>query len=172
MVISISPPLAIKWSKDLELGIDVIDEQHKTIIDYINDLYTARFNNDIGGIRSVFNLIIEFTQYHFALEEDLMLRSNFSEFEAHKKIHQKMVDELNGYALRFLQGEDTSGLLQTMMMNWLIGHIKQDAKYVTDVKKLLNKDVKTVCMLGPWKGCVVCERIQKTIFFVKRIFKK
>jgi len=32
----------LQWTKDLNTGIDVIDTQHKQIVDYINQLYDAR----------------------------------------------------------------------------------------------------------------------------------
>jgi len=33
--------MAIEWTNDLNTGIDVIDSQHKRIVDYINELERA-----------------------------------------------------------------------------------------------------------------------------------
>mgnify|MGYP000449754985 CR=1 FL=1 len=40
---------AIVWTQDLNTGIDVLDNQHKRIVDYINQLgqYNRRTQNDL-----------------------------------------------------------------------------------------------------------------------------
>ena len=38
--------MPIIWDSKLDTGIDVIDHQHKRIVDYINDLEIAKLKGD------------------------------------------------------------------------------------------------------------------------------
>ncbi len=49
----------LRWTRDLDTGIDVIDGQHKQIVEYINQLFDARESRNmesIGRINSLFSL--------------------------------------------------------------------------------------------------------------------
>jgi hemerythrin len=42
-----------KWSADLDLGIDVIDSQHRRIVDYINEINVAIRQQDVAMVFDV-----------------------------------------------------------------------------------------------------------------------
>jgi|GEM_PF-5197330 len=43
----------IDWNGDLEFGIEVIDNQHRRIVDYINDLTVAIGDDDQSLVKQV-----------------------------------------------------------------------------------------------------------------------
>ena len=45
----------IIWSNDLSVGIEIIDSQHKRIVDYLNELDDARLH--LGAVRRVWPLL-------------------------------------------------------------------------------------------------------------------
>ena len=63
--------MTIVWTKDLNTGIDVIDEQHKSIADYINNLERAIKQQDRTAVGQVLDELVDYTLSHFAFEESL-----------------------------------------------------------------------------------------------------
>ncbi|MEK7434466.1 MAG: bacteriohemerythrin [Cyanobacteriota bacterium] len=142
----------IRWDSSLSIGIDIIDDQHKQIIDYINELesilgnekFDKSFiaNSDIlkNKIKSVLDNLINYTVSHFAFEEDLLEKANYSFLDAHKKIHNSFIAKVTNYHERFIKGEDISSELLSALKMWLISHIKKEDKdYASSVSKDLNK---------------------------------
>ena len=69
--------MAITWTNDLNTGIDVIDHQHRRIVDFINDLEAAQVIKDQEKIRQVINDCVDYTLSHFAFEESLQEESGY-----------------------------------------------------------------------------------------------
>ena len=63
--------MAISWRPDLNTGIDVIDELHMRIVDYINQLEAAHEQQDRHRVGQVLDDCIDYTLSHFAFEERL-----------------------------------------------------------------------------------------------------
>jgi hemerythrin len=130
------------WSKDLETGFSVIDNQHKRIVEYINDLYEARTiglkREDIG---KVIDELVDYTLSHFVFEESMQEEAHYPYLKAHKKVHELFVRRVAEYQERFKLGEDVSEELNSLLVRWLFNHIKRDdADYVESFKKNLSQD--------------------------------
>lgn len=78
----------IKWNDDLNTGIKEIDEQHKEIINAVNDLYQAleKNKNKYAIVELIKNLDF-YTTFHFDTEEKYMKMYNFGNYEEHKRAH-------------------------------------------------------------------------------------
>ncbi len=61
--------MKMKWASEYNTGIDVIDEQHKRILDYINEIDDVKDDEDRRRIKDVLDNIIDYTQSHFTFEE-------------------------------------------------------------------------------------------------------
>ena len=72
-----------QWDESLSVGINVIDAQHKRIVQYINELATARDNGDRATIGKVLDGMIDYTVTHFAFEESLMERAGYPILREH-----------------------------------------------------------------------------------------
>jgi hemerythrin len=60
------------WTDQFILGVEVIDQQHRTILDYVNQLDDSRNNGQSQKqIGKLINKLVEYTLFHFAFEEDL-----------------------------------------------------------------------------------------------------
>ena len=57
--------MKMNWRSEYNTGIDVIDDQHKRILDYINQIEDVRFTHDRNKIKEVLDNIIDYTQSHF-----------------------------------------------------------------------------------------------------------
>jgi hemerythrin len=85
------------------IGIESIDEQHKQLISMCNNLYlNSRKEDNISQnfFRSGVSGLVSFLQYHFFVEEQLLSRINYPEFQAHREEHRKGVDFITPYLMR------------------------------------------------------------------------
>lgn len=51
--------MKMKWVPDYNTGIDVIDDQHKRILDYINEIDGIDANTDRARIKQILENIID-----------------------------------------------------------------------------------------------------------------
>ncbi len=131
----------LAWSQDLETGIEVIDQQHKMIVDYINKLDDARASGQRNPIiAKVISDLVDYTVSHFAFEESMQEEARYPFLKAHKKVHDIFVKRVGEFQERFEKGEDISEELHRLMFNWLFNHIKSDdADYVASVHSNLAR---------------------------------
>lgn len=121
----------IAWTKDLETGIEIIDAQHRRIVDYINELNEASQKNDRTAIGEVIDDLVNYTVSHFSFEESLMKEAGYKFLDAHKKVHALFIKKVESFITRFGEGEDVAEELSHMLERWLISHIKkEDRDYV------------------------------------------
>ncbi|MDD2685584.1 MAG: bacteriohemerythrin [Gallionella sp.] len=129
------------WSTELDTGIDVIDKQHRRIVDYINLLHDARTSgHSREDVSKVIDELIDYTLSHFAFEESMQEDSNYPFFKAHKKVHELFTKRVGDFRTRFAMGEDVAEELNHLLVTWLFNHIKRDdADYVGAVKANLSQ---------------------------------
>lgn len=116
----------IIWTSDLEIGIPEIDQQHKQLVDYINELHDSRRNADRKKIAEVIDKTIEYTSLHFGFEETMLADAKYPLLRPHKKVHDLFVKRIADLSARFKSGEEVGEELQNLLGRWLVGHIKHD----------------------------------------------
>ena len=62
----------LTWTPDLSVGIEIIDNQHKRIVEYINQLHEARIRQDKEAISQVIEELVDYTLSPFSFEESMM----------------------------------------------------------------------------------------------------
>ena len=125
----------ITWDSKLETGIDIIDEQHKRIVDYINNLMVAQKHGDRKAMAIVLSDVIDYTQSHFGFEEAMMEDAGYEFLHAHQRVHQLFIKRIASFHERYKAGEDVGEELHIMLSRCLITHIqKEDRHYVQSVK--------------------------------------
>ncbi len=127
------------WTRDYELGIDVIDKQHQRIVHYINSLYDATEQQaNREQLKDVLNNLVDYTLSHFAFEESLMEESNYPDLQGHQLTHQNFTHLIEDLKRRFNEGDSVAEELAELLQNWLINHImNDDVAYVNLVKQNL-----------------------------------
>ena len=90
----------------------------------INALHEYRGTPDNEFVQRVLLTLIEYTKKHFVLEEKLMRKMNFPDFEKHKAQHRSFLRKVQGYQRQFQKGEVnlTDKILDFLRM-WLSSHI-------------------------------------------------
>jgi hemerythrin len=128
------------WTNQLNVGIDVIDNQHRRIVDYINLLDEAvDSRQEREKIGQLINDLVDYTISHFGFEESLQEEAGYPFIKAHQKVHGLFIRRVGDFQVRFDGGEDIAVNLHSLLTNWLLNHIKHDdADYVESVKAYLH----------------------------------
>ena len=130
----------LEWSHDLDTGIDIIDSQHKRIVEYINELHEARETLDKKMVGEVIEELVDYTISHFSFEESLMEKADYPYLDPHKRVHGLFIKKVDTFVDRFKAGEDVSEELLKMLQRWLVNHIRnEDGDYAEIVKKSMKK---------------------------------
>jgi hemerythrin len=120
------------WNDSYSVKIMEFDGHHKQLINLINQLHDAmgqgQGQKELGVI---LNNLIEYTKFHFAAEEKLFTRFNYTASTVHRAQH----DALTKKVLE-LQAEQRSGKIGLsvkvidFLKDWLTNHIlKEDKAY-------------------------------------------
>ncbi|HAN79610.1 MAG TPA: bacteriohemerythrin [Bacteroidales bacterium] len=121
------------WNDSMKLGISAIDDQHKKMVDMIDEFYTALKNG--AGNESIQKLIKgmnDYTVFHFSYEEKLLKEKGYPVFDSHKEDHDRFIAKVKDFESRF----NTGKLLLTIevtsfLKDWWSNHIqKSDRAYV------------------------------------------
>lgn len=135
--------MPVKWTQDLATGIELIDQQHRQIIDYINTLEEAIAEQNRETVSMVLDQLLAYTESHFTLEESLMEDVRYPFLNGHRKIHQSFIAKVKDHIERFHRGEDVAEALRKQLELWLVNHIKTvDSDYARDLKSEITQAVK------------------------------
>lgn len=119
----------ITWNESLSVGVDMIDTDHKVLIDQINMLGDAVVDGqDHVMTASVLNVLIDYTAYHFAREQQLMEQTGYPVADDHLREHRLLVKKCReiqaGYQAGTTLGKDVLNFLKV----WLTQHILKSDK--------------------------------------------
>lgn len=126
----------------MSVGIDMIDEDHKCLINLLND-YIAAVDNDEGVFvfDSLFKQFMDYTEYHFAREEQLMAEAGYTDLESHAQGHRMIIEQLNDMREQVLLSvsSDMQDDVREFFLNWLQVHIMiKDQAYSAPVRRHLD----------------------------------
>ncbi len=120
----------LTWSEDLAVGNHFIDGDHRKLIDMVNRLHLVmqegRGKEVLGKV--LHNLIV-YTQEHFTREEDLMRRLQYAGLNAHKREHEKLLQQVHDMRQKFENGTITLSVqVLHFLRDWLVEHIGESDK--------------------------------------------
>jgi hemerythrin len=120
----------ITWGPALAVGVKEIDDQHKKLIDLVNQLndamHAGQGKDKLGPVLAE---LVRYTVYHFGTEERLMAQHSYEFSAGHKAEHKKLVEDVGTFKAKFDAG---NAMISTEIMNflrdWLSKHIMQTDK--------------------------------------------
>ena len=118
----------VKWTDDLSVGVELIDDQHKMLIQHLNNL-TKAVEQQQGPkeVSDTLCFLIDYTDFHFSMEERNMAAHGYPAFEAHKAKHDEFKTILADMESEFRDDGPTAILaesIDTLLLNWLLKHIR------------------------------------------------
>lgn len=123
----------ITWSDSLSVGVRIIDEQHKVLVDTLNELHAAMMKGKAKEVTGpILGSLIAYTRDHFLHEEGMLAKAGYAGLEAHKAQHRELTRKVESYLQRFERGDITLNLhLMHFLRDWLTIHIQRaDRAYV------------------------------------------
>ena len=132
----------VEWKDDYSVGIDSIDQQHKKLLNLINQLQTAvDYSTGEQFEREALDELVDYTKTHFTYEEGLMRDNDYPDFEPHKAQHEKMFEKVREVLAEYEQDQDTAmANAAEYLKDWLINHINGTDKEYSSY--LIGKGVK------------------------------
>ena len=136
-----------EFDETLVTGNEMIDGQHKELIDKINKLLdSCEVGNDKLTAIKTLDYLADYTDFHFGEEEKLQESISYPGIEQHKKEHEKLrrvVEELHEM-LEEQEGPTEAFVAQVQenVINWLYNHIKGFDRSVAEYKNMRgNSDI-------------------------------
>jgi len=117
----------MKWKNQYIIGIEPIDEQHKTLFKIVGEFQDV-LNEGKG--EQTYDLLLgtleTYTRCHFSIEEECMLQRSCPVAEKNKNAHADLIETLSVFQNRYCASgynhEDASRLVVTLEQ-WLANHI-------------------------------------------------
>ena len=133
-----------EFDDSLVTGNEMIDGQHKELIDKINKLLdSCETSKDKLVAVKTLDYLADYTEFHFGEEEKLQESINYPGIEKHKEKHDKlrkvvkelyeMLEEEEGPSNAFVEQVNKN------VIQWLYGHIKTFDRSVAEYK-FMNKN--------------------------------
>ena len=122
----------IVWNNSLSVGVDSLDQQHKSLIGLLNmQIKHSKDGQGLDDLKDMLKRLNKYSQIHFKSEEELFNRIGYPNAENHIKIHSSFIKQLDGYEKDLENGK--IGLpeeIKSFLQNWYLTHIKkEDSKY-------------------------------------------
>ena len=120
----------IVWKPQYNLGIPVVDEQHRAIVATINSLHFAIQNEQGENILGpVIKMVSEYTRIHFETEESFFRACDFPDLESHQKMHNELTRKVSQIGEKSLENNNPLEFLD-FLKNWFVDHIcHQDRQF-------------------------------------------
>jgi hemerythrin len=122
----------IKWRESYGTGVLSMDNQHRKIIDLINELYKHIRNEETSSsVEDVLSAMIKYAEEHLQEEENLLKTNDFSDYDEHMSKHQSYRERLS--SLMAESKTDPEAAVKStyaFLRQWWMGHIvDEDKKY-------------------------------------------
>lgn len=122
----------IIWNDSYSVGIKEIDQQHKKLVEMINQLIDASgVSVRSETVSDTLTGMTNYAMYHFQTEEDLMREYEYPQYDAHHLAHMGFIRKTAEMAAAAIELEQTVPVeLLSFLKDWLINHIlKSDMQY-------------------------------------------
>lgn len=127
----------VRWSDAFRVGITEVDNQHLGLFNSMNKLYQAIVNEmHVDQVQQRLNELVLLAKKHLDDEEALMQRAGYTDFNAHKQVHVKLLTDMDNLLKRFANKEEGIEMeLLFFLKNWLVDHIfRVDKRYAPQLK--------------------------------------
>jgi hemerythrin len=134
----------IEWSDSYSLGIKIIDDQHKGLLDIVNDLYSHSTGNEFEEMlyfKDVIHQAVDYIKNHFQVEEKLLIATKYPGYAEHKKAHDQFTLMVVASAKDFESGKRmVLEKFAHFLRDWILSHIAvMDQDYATYLRKIATR---------------------------------
>jgi diguanylate cyclase (GGDEF)-like protein/hemerythrin-like metal-binding protein len=116
------PHTLLPWSDSLSLGVFVIDEQHRELVELINRVAASvREDGELTAASALMDELARHAELHFRTEEGLMDAYGIAHTERHRQEHRLLLSDLHSLAA----GLEATGVMLALqhLKPWLVRHL-------------------------------------------------
>ncbi len=116
----------LEWKDEFSVGIEVIDNDHRKLLNLINQFQTAvLYRTGREFEEEAMNELVDYTRTHFKREEELMQEHGYPDFDAHLAEHKKFIGEVEAMITLYKEKGNRTTLQKAVVFlrEWLINHI-------------------------------------------------
>jgi hemerythrin len=116
----------VEWNDKLSIGVSSVDEQHKQLVGFLNELYDAvQARQGHEKLGQLFNELIDYTVYHFSYEETLFTKTGYPAAPEHKKEHDELTRQVLEKKQKYEDGAAPHLPIELLnfLRRWLLTHI-------------------------------------------------
>ncbi|MDH5751899.1 MAG: hemerythrin domain-containing protein [Deltaproteobacteria bacterium] len=119
----------IDWKVEFETGVEVLDNDHKDIIQQANKILLSK-RPEVGD----YQLLLSKIENHFRREEKLMMEKEYPGFVRHMQDHQVISDKYKKLLAALKVPLDMPGRLRlaSFIMEDIAVHVKREDKKMAD----------------------------------------
>jgi hemerythrin len=122
----------VTWDMSYSVRVAKCDEDHKKLFALINSLHEAMMTGKGAQvIQKVVKELVDYTQFHFSAEEELLEQAHYPAFGPHRAQHRVFVKKVEQFQ-QDLKATTTGQAIAvvTFLKDWLTTHIMQtDRQY-------------------------------------------
>jgi len=144
MTLNTTDTTLVTWSPTYSVGVKVIDDQHKGLLNLVNDMYN-HVVGDEAAERAYFQKVIQqavnYVKIHFATEEKIMLATKFLGYAEHKRAHDSFILTVVENIQAFNTGKRmTLATFTHFLKDWILTHIAiMDKQYFDFFMKIATR---------------------------------
>ena len=123
----------IEWQDSYGVGINIIDEQHKKLFAWINELYRAiNENKDEEVLGKTLEHLLDYVNFHFTTEEEYFEQFDYFQKSEHKDEHREYTEKIKNFIEERQNNKNfLSFEVLDFLEDWIISHVLvSDKKYV------------------------------------------
>ena len=132
----------VVWDHKYDTGIELIDSQHRVLIDLINALYRACRSGDEVGVafKDAMHQMVKYVNFHLTTEQDMLRRVKYPQYREHCAEHEELVKTILDAAKDFGEGKRfVPHNFVRALKDWLLTHIgvsdRHYSVYIHDLRK-------------------------------------
>lgn len=133
----------VTWDESYAVGIELVDKQHKHLINLTNQLYNACLGDKAeleDTFKDVMKELVDYVMVHFKDEEKIMAQINYPDIKEHKQKHELFIKEILSSVSAYSSGKQfVPNAFVRFLRDWLFNHIlltdKEMARYYFASKK-------------------------------------
>ncbi|TCL74269.1 hemerythrin [Hydrogenispora ethanolica] len=131
------------WKEKYNLGVPLIDAQHRELFSRVTDFVETlrkpvRWEEKVDNVNQTLNFMKDYVVTHFHDEEAYQRKIGYLEFEAHRKIHNDMVEYVVNIAKQYEKEGYQEQLMQQFagkLLAWLINHVAAEDQKIASFAK-------------------------------------
>lgn len=90
------------WTEKLATGVPAIDQQHKDIINKMDDVFkNGKAGKGADEVLATLKYLQDYVKKHFSDEEQLQIKSGYPKYQQHKQAHAQFIKSVEGLFERF-----------------------------------------------------------------------